>query len=158
MTAKILHWGFIGVFLYALTKQLDNVEQLEEYSLLQFEMVFASVFLVLLIARFIYMHLTRPSALPENTSQIIKRFARGAHLTMYASLSMIAISGLMIGALYGYGIKSGLTMNIVIGLHELSVTTSYLVIGLHIGAAIFHRLTRDGIWSSMVPIWKEDLE
>ena len=27
VAAKAVHWGFIGVFLYALTKQLDEVEE-----------------------------------------------------------------------------------------------------------------------------------
>ena len=29
LTARVLHWGFIAVFVYALTKQLDEVEELE---------------------------------------------------------------------------------------------------------------------------------
>ena len=65
--AKILHWGFIAVFIYALTKQLDEVEELEDFSLVQYEMAFASIFLVLLFARFVYMQSTRPTALPGNT-------------------------------------------------------------------------------------------
>ena len=54
-TAKILHCGFILVFLYALSKQLDELEELADNTLLQYEMVFAVVFLILLIARFSYM-------------------------------------------------------------------------------------------------------
>ena len=53
-TAKILHWGFILVFAYGLAKQLDEVE-LEDFALLQNEMLFASVFLFVLFARFAYM-------------------------------------------------------------------------------------------------------
>ena len=34
-TAKILHWGFILVFAYGLAKQLDDVEELEDFGLLQ---------------------------------------------------------------------------------------------------------------------------
>lgn len=61
-TAKVIHWGFIGVFAYALSKQLDELEELEDFSLLHYEMAFAAVFLGLLIARFVFMHPTRPTA------------------------------------------------------------------------------------------------
>ena len=44
-TAKILHWGFILVFAYGLAKQLDDVEELEDFGLLQNEMIFARSFL-----------------------------------------------------------------------------------------------------------------
>ena len=40
--AKAMHWGFIGVFVFAVTKQLDEVVELEDFSLLQYEMAFAS--------------------------------------------------------------------------------------------------------------------
>ncbi len=53
--AKAVHWGFIGVFVYAVAKQLDDVEQLEDLSLLQHEMTFACIFLATLLARYVFM-------------------------------------------------------------------------------------------------------
>ena len=157
LVAMVLHWGFIGIFLYALTKQIDEVKELEDFSLLQKEMVFASLFLVLLLARFVYMRLTRPTALPTNTPRRVKLMAQSVHLGMYASLSMIAVTGLVIGGLYWSDIKDGSTMQVVLVAHELFVQTSYLLIFLHVTAAIYHRRKRDGIWSTMVPyFWKED--
>lgn len=153
--AKIVHWGFIAVFIYALTKQLDEVSQLEDFALLRFEMIFAIGFLALLAARFVYMRRTRPTALPENTPKFVKRAARAGHLAIYASLAMIALSGMMIGTLYWVGIKDGLLMAAVAEFHGASVMASYFAIGLHIAAAIFHRVLGDGIWSSMVPVFKE---
>ena len=158
LTAKIIHWGFIVVFAYALSKQLDDVEELEDFSLLQFEMAFASLFLILLFARYFYMRLTRPTVLPGDTPKQMKFMARCGHLAMYASLSMIAISGLMIGGLYWSGVKSGTAMEIVIGLHEVSVGASFFSIALHVVAAVYHHQQGDGIWSAMVPIWKEKAE
>ena len=155
LIAKIIHWGFIGVFIYALIKQIDDVEQLEDFSLLQFEMVFATIFLALLIARYLYMRFTLPTVLPSNTPKLKRLAARSVHIGMYVSLSMIAVTGLVIGGLYWSGTKDGLVMNIVIGMHEISVTASYLLIGLHIAASIYHRIKKDGIWASMVPFWKE---
>lgn len=155
LIAKIFHWGFIVVFAYALTKQLDNVTQLEDAALLRFEVIFALAFLALLGLRFVYMRMTRPTALPENTSPMVKMMARAGHLAMYGGLAMIAISGLMIAAAYSLGGPEGFGMGIALGLHEVSVLASYLTIGLHVVAALYHRLKGDGIWSAMVPFWKE---
>ena len=74
---------------------------------------------------------------------------------MYASLAAIAISGILIGGIYWMGMKDGLLTEAIIAVHELAVTTSYLLIGLHISAAVFHRFKHDGVWNSMVPVWKE---
>jgi len=155
LTAKVIHWGVTGVFIYALTKQLDEVEELEDFSLLQQEMAFAAAFLILLLARFFYMHSTRHTAVVDAMPELMKRLARYCHFGMYVSLSMIAASGLMIGGLYWSGIKSGVAMDVVLGLHEISVIASYYLIGLHVAGAIYHRRKRDGIWNAMVPVWKE---
>lgn len=153
--AKALHWGFILVFLYALTKQLDEVEELEDAALLQNEMVFASIFLALLLARFLYMQFTRPSAMPTTTSVAARRLARTVHVAMYVGLATIAVSGLWIGAMYGAGTKSGPAMDAALLLHEIAVNGSYFLILGHIAAAIYHRRQGDGLWDTMVPLWKE---
>lgn len=153
--AMAMHWGFIVVFVYALTKQLDEVEELADFSLLQYEMVFATVFLFLLIGRFLYMQTTRPSALPDNTPLREKRLARAVHLAMYVSLSLIAITGLAIGGLYWSGQRASTMMNLVLVLHEIAINTSFFLILGHIAAAFYHRRKRDGMWDTMVPVWKE---
>ena len=157
-TAKILHWGFILVFAYGLAKQLDDVEELEDFGLLQNEMIFASVFLIVLLARFAYMRATRLTALPSSTdksAQRTKHWARAVHLAMYASMALIAASGLCIGGLYWTGTKTGLAMDIALTVHEIAVYGSYLLIAGHVSAALWHRNQRDGIWNAMVPIWQE---
>ncbi|MDG2453878.1 MAG: cytochrome b/b6 domain-containing protein, partial [Paracoccaceae bacterium] len=118
-------------------------------------MVFAMGFLALLAVRFTYMRMTMPTALPASTSPRLKVMARAGHLAMYLSLATMAISGLAIGAIYSSGSPEGAGMRIAMFLHENAILVAYLSIGLHIAAAVFHRLTGDGIWSSMVPIWKE---
>ncbi len=153
--AKLFHWGFIAVFAYAITKQLTDVGQLADPALLRFEIAFAALFLLLLAARYVFMRWTRPSALPDDTPAWMKRAARAGHLAMYGSLAMIAISGLMIGGLYSTGVVAGPVMGLALALHEASVAASYLFIGLHIAAALVHRLKGDGIWSSMVPVLRE---
>ncbi len=155
VAAKAVHWGSVAFILYAFAKQLDEVDELEDFALLQYEMVFASVFLLLLLARFVFMRSTRPTALPPSTPEQMRLMASVAHLGMYAALALIAISGLTIGGLYWVGIKSGIGMDAALIVHEIAVNASYVLVLLHVAAAIYHRRKRDGIWDAMVPVWRE---
>ncbi len=47
-------------------------------------------------------------------------------------------------------------MEVALIAHEIFVNTTYFLILGHVAAAIFHRRRSDGIWSSMVQVWKED--
>ena len=53
--AKFIHWTFIPLYAYGIFKQLDDLSQLEDTGLLIFEVIFASVFLLIVIMRFSYM-------------------------------------------------------------------------------------------------------
>ena len=61
----------------------------------------------------------------------------------------------MIGGLYSAEIKVGLLMDIALALHEFFVWCSGVLITGHVIAALYHRMQGDGIWSSMVPLWRE---
>ena len=154
-TAKAFHWGFVVLFIYGIGKQVDDISLLEDFALLRFELIFAIILVLLLAFRFLYMTKTQKSSLPEETSALQKLAAKLVHLGMYASLAAIAISGILIGGIYWMGMKDGLLIEAIVAVHELAVTTSYLLIGLHISAAVFHRFKHDGVWNSMVPFWKE---
>lgn len=153
--AKILHWGFALVFAYAIVKQVGDVSDLADTALLRFEVVFATGFLGLLLFRFVFMRMTRPSALPETAPRGLKVMARAGHLAIYASLASIAVTGLLIALFYTTSGPNSWATEVMLELHGASVAISYLTIGLHITAAVFHRLKGDGIWSAMVPVWKE---
>ena len=153
--AKLMHWGFVLLFIYAVLKQIESINQLEDGSLLRFEVVFAIVFLLLLAIRFFYMKKTQQSSLPEQTPEPQKLAAKIVHTGMYICLAAIPLSGLMIGLLFWLELKDGMLINIVIEAHEFAVSIIYWLIGIHILAAIYHRLKKDGVWSSMVPLWKE---
>ncbi len=155
LIARTFHWGFILVFIYAIYKQVDGVEALSEPGLLRFEVIFAIAFLALLAARFVYMKLTRPTALPDDAPALIKTLARLGHLGLYGSVGLIAASGLVVGAIYAADSTDGPLMGAAIFVHETSVTLSYIMIAIHVVAAIYHRVKGDGIWSSMVPVFKE---
>jgi len=108
-----MHWGFVLLFIYAVLKQIESINQLEDGSLLKFEVVFAIVFLLLLAIRFFYMKKTQQSSLPEQTPEPQKLAAKIVHTGMYICLAAIPLSGLMIGLLFWLELKDGMLINIV---------------------------------------------
>ena len=153
--AKFIHWAFIGVFAIGVINQVDEVEELESTVLLVTEVVFAVVFLSLLLFRFIYMR-TAKAALPQlDMPKPLILLALTVHRGMYVSLALIAITGLIIGGLYYFGIKNGWVLEAVLLLHEICFWISVNLIGLHIAGAIYHRRRGDGVWNAMVPILPE---
>ena len=154
LTAKIFHWIFVILFAYGISKQIDNINQLEDLALLKFEIAFAFLFILFLVARFFYMTRTQKSSLPRNTPKIQKIAAKLVHYGMYIGMASIALSGLFIGFLYWLGLKNGIIIDIIIGWHETSVSVVYWLIGIHLLGAIYHRIKNDGVWNSMVPILK----
>ena len=154
--AKLMHWGFVLIFIYGLIKQIDNINQLEDNNLLKFEVLFALTFLSLLAIRFFYMKKTQQSSLPEHSPKSQKFAAKVVHSGMYICLAAIPFSGLIIALLFWLDLKDGILINVVIGAHEFSASLLYWLIGIHFLAAIYHRLKKDGVWASMVPFWKEN--
>ena len=150
-----MHWGFVLLFIYGLLKQIDELNQLKDEDLLKFEVIFAVIFILLLLIRFVYMRTTQKTSLPQSTprSQVIA--AKVVHSGMYICLALIPLTGLLIGLLFWLGLEDGFLINLVVGSHELVVSLIYWLIGLHILAASYHRLKKDGVWSSMVPFFKE---
>jgi len=156
LLAKCMHWAFIGVFAYAVINQVDEVEELENSTRLMKEVLFAILFLSLLLFRFIYMRSAR-AAMPQlDIPKSLILLARVVHLGMYVSLALIAITRLIIGGLYYFGVKDGLVLEAILLLHEIIFWASVNLMGLHIAGAIYHRLQGDGVWSAMVPILKEE--
>ena len=156
LTAKIFHWSFVILFAYGISKQIDNVNQLEDLALLKFEITFALLFILFLVARFVYMKRTQKSSLPPDTPIVQRAIAKAVHYSMYIGMISIALSGLVIGCLYWLGLKSGIIIETIIGWHEVSVSIVYWLVGLHLIGAIYHRFKNDGVWESMTPSLKRD--
>ena len=153
--AKFWHWGFVLLFIYGVAKQVDEIQQLEDLFFFQFEIVFALLFLFLLAIRFVYMSKTQETSLPDDTSKIQKMAARTIHLGMYTTLAGTAITGLLIGLFYWLGFRQGFFIDFLTAIHSFVVNTVYWLVGIHIVAAIYHRLKKDGVWNSMVPFFRE---
>ena len=155
LLAKIFHWGYVIFFAYGVAKQVDNINQLEDPFFFKFEITFALIFLVFLLIRFIYMSNTQKTSLPKNTPKLQKIAAKIVHMGMYILLGCVAISGLSIGFLFWLNTKNTFFITITISIHEFVVNLLYWLIAIHILAATYHRLKKDGVWSSMVPFFKE---
>ena len=153
--AKSLHWLFVVIFGYGVFKQIESKEQLNDIGLLRSEMLFAIIFLAFIMFRFIYMKRRYKTSLPPETSTLHHLAAKFIHLSMYVTLSGIAISGLGIGFLFWLGYQNSYFIEFTILVHELFFSTIVWLISVHVLAAIYHRIRHDFVWSSMVPFLKE---
>ena len=161
--AKIIHWSFVGLYLYGIVKQVDDLSSLEDAKLLWFEVGFATLFLVIVLARYFYMRrfeTLQGATVPVHV--VHKRFARAVHISMYLCLIMLPVTGLMIAGLYSQGYRDATpdepqtVMDIVLDLHGAAADLSYLLIILHIFAAVYSRIKGEGVWSSMVPLLNKE--
>ena len=155
--AKLIHWTFIPLYAYGIFKQVDDIEALEDQALLIFETTFAAVFLLIVILRFTYMRRFKTFQGATHSPHRIHTFiAKSVHRGMYAALILLPLSGLMIAALYSQDIKTGPLQDVTLAVHGFAATLSYAMIATHVSAAIYSRVKGEGVWSSMVPILKED--
>jgi len=157
--ARSIHWSFIVLYLYGLFKQIGELDELEDNGLLLFEILFATVFLVVVILRYSYMRRFKTFLGAREPIHIVHYyFARSLHKAMYVVFILLPLSGLLIAGLYtkGYQNEDELLMEAALGLHSLAAQASILLILAHIAAAIYSRIKGEGVWSSMVPILKED--
>ena len=161
--AKIIHWSFVGLYLYGIVKQVDDLSSLEDSKLLWFEVGFAILFLIIVLARYFYMRrfeTLQGATVPVHI--VHKRFARAVHISMYLCLIMLPLTGLTIAGLYTQGYRdatpdeSQTVMDIVLDLHGAAADLSYLLIILHISAAVYSRIKGEGVWSSMVPVLNKE--
>ena len=157
LLGKVFHWAFVLLYAYGIFKQIDDLEQLEDAALLQFEIVFASVFLLLVVIRYGYMRrfeTFQGSVMPVHRYH--KRFARLMHVAMYLCLVLLPVTGLAIAWLFNQGMgEDAWAMNAAIGLHGFSADLSYALIAIHIAAALYSRIKGEGVWTSMVPVFTE---
>ena len=151
--AKFIHWTFTLLYAYGIFKQVDDLTQLEDASLLNFEIMFATIFLIIVLIRYFYMKDT-PTLLGahEDVPKGHLFIAKTVHRLVYFSLIMLPTTGLLIAGLFNLGMGG---VEIAIALHEFSAFLSYLVIALHVGASLYSRFKGEGLWNAMVPVWKE---
>ncbi|RJU80482.1 MAG: cytochrome b/b6 domain-containing protein [Candidatus Poseidoniales archaeon] len=158
LLAKFIHWTFIPLYVYGIIKQVNDISELEDSELLILEVIFATVFLLIVILRFTYMRRFKTFQGAEEHIHIVHYyFARIVHRAMYACLILLPLTGLIIAGLYnqGYTDEEQTILDLPLVLHAAAADLSYALIALHISAAIYSRIKGEGVWSSMVPIIKE---
>ena len=162
--AKSLHWTFIILYVYGIFKQVNDLQELEDKGILIFEIIFASIFLAIVILRYSYMRRFKTFLGARNPVHIVHYYlARSVHKAMYACFILLPLTGLIIAGLYTRGYTVNATpdeeqtiMDVVLDLHGAVADLSYILIFIHIAAAVFSRLKGEGVWSSMVPVLKEN--
>ena len=162
--AKSLHWTFIILYVYGIFKQVNDLQELEDKGLLVFEIIFASIFLAIVILRYSYMRRFKTFLGARNPVHIVHYYlARSVHKAMYACFILLPLTGLIIAGLYTQGYTVNATpdeeqtiMDVVLDLHGAVADLSYILIFIHIVAAVYSRLKGEGVWSSMVPVLKEN--
>ena len=151
--AKFIHWSFSILYAYGIFKQVGDLSELEDPSLLNFEILFAVAFLVIVFIRYFYMKDTE-TLLGANI-EIRKGhlfIAKSVHRLVYFTLVMLPLTGLLIAGLFSIGAGG---IELAIGLHEFSAFLSYVLIAVHVGASFYSKLKGEGIWNAMTPFWKE---
>jgi len=162
--AKFLHWGFIVLYVYGILKQVNELGELEDKGLLVFEIIFAITFLIIVISRYSYMRRFKTFLGANEPIHIVHYyFARTVHRAMYACFILLPLTGLIIAGLYAQGYTVNATpdeeqtiMDLALDFHGAIADLSYILIILHIAAAIYSRMKGEGVWSSMVPIFNQE--
>ena len=157
--AKFIHWTFIPLYVYGIVKQVNDISELEDSGLLILEVIFATVFLLIVVLRFTYMRRFKTfQGAKEHVHIVHYYFARIVHRAMYACLILLPLTGLIIAGLYnqGYTNEEQTILDLVLEMHGAAADLSYVLIAIHISAAIYSRMKGEGVWSSMVPILKEE--
>jgi len=151
--AKFIHWTFTVLYAYGIFKQVEDLEELEDVSLLNFEIFFAIVFLIIVLLRYFYMKDVKTLlGAHEEMHKGHLFIAKTTHRLVYISLIMLPTTGLLIAGMLAADIPG---MQVAIGLHEFSAFLSYVTIALHVGASLYSRFKGEGVWNGMVPLWKE---
>jgi len=152
--AKTIHWTFSILYAYGIFKQVEDLEELEDASLLKLEILFAVVFLVIVMLRFFYMKDAKTLLGAHEEMHSGHLFiAKVTHRLVYFSLIMLPTTGLLIAGIINAGIQG---VGIAIALHEFSAFLSYVTIAIHVAASLYSRYKGEGVWNAMVPVWRED--
>ena len=92
-----------------IVKQVDDISDLEDSKLLIFEVVFAAVFLAIVIGRYFYMRKVETmhaSTVPVH--RVHKIIANTVHKSMYIVLILLPLSGLAIAFLFNKELRMDL--------------------------------------------------
>lgn len=165
---KLLHWLVAAAVLVQLYLGFELGDLADEDparpETLRLHATVGLTILVLMVARLAW-RLTHPVPPPPATlGPRLARASRAVHLTFYAALLILPVSGLLLVAssgnpvplagglsLPGFGPAADALRGALWYLHaSVAIATSILVL-VHVGAAVRHAVLRDGTVSRMLP-------
>jgi len=148
---KGIHWLSAILIAYGYFKGLDNVSQLADPALFQFEVIFALLLGALFLFRIFWTKkVGGTTRLPAEAPKWEHVASRAVHLGLYAAVFGIVLSGLAIALGYATPVLGGLFLSAMIGIHEVVLTLMPLLLLMHIAGALWHKVVRrDGVLESM---------
>jgi len=126
-------------------------------------MIVAFLFILRIILRYRYGAPSLPSTMPVWQTYM----AKAGHYGLYFLMGLLIISGITTAnfttdpiVVFGLinlssEVNNVEMFNLIRGVHEFATNAIIALISIHILAAIYHRLKKDGVWNSMVPFFKE---
>lgn len=146
-----IHWVSALVIAYGYFKGLENVNQLADPALFQFEVIFAIFMGALFAFRLVWTHkVAGATRLPQAAPWWEQMASRVVHYGLYGSVFAIVGSGLAIAYAYASQLFGDFTIDVLIALHEASLAVLPVLIVVHIAGALWHKvIRRDGVMESM---------
>lgn len=148
---KSFHWLTAGLLAYGYATGLEDVSELADPAMFQFEITFALILGAAFLARLAWTKgIAGSTRLPQSAPGWEHWASRSVHLGLYSCVFAIVLSGLAIALGYAVPILSGLFLTAMIGLHEVVLSLTLILFAAHIGGALWHKfIRRDGVLESM---------
>jgi len=148
---RTIHWLAAGLLVFGYIKGLDDVSQLADPAVFQFEILYAVGLGALFAVRLLWTKLVAgDTRLPSDAPGWEHHVSRAVHLGLYVSVFGIILSGLGIALAYSVQMLSGLGLMAAIFLHEVFLNVYPVLLVTHIAGAVWHKLVRrDQVLESM---------
>lgn len=169
--SKFFHWTIFTliVFMFGLGWYMTGLElSPRKLDIYFFHKSLGILILTLVFLRLLWRVINISPLLPETTPIYQKLAAHGAHWLLYLLMLAIPVSGWLMSSAKGFPVKVFGTFtlpdlikpdnelgNKLAGLHEILGIVFLVILGLHIGAALYHHfILKDDILTRMLP-WKK---
>ncbi len=148
---KGIHWVSAVLLGYGYFKGLDNVAQLADPALLQFEVVFALGLGALFLFRLFWTkRVAGATRLPSDAPKWEQLASRAVHWGLCASVFAIVLTGLGIALGVSVPVLGGMFTAVMIGVHEVALIVLPGLLLSHVAGALWHKVVRkDGVMESM---------
>lgn len=148
---KGIHWLSAGLIGYGYFKGLEDVSQLADPALFQFEVAFALLLGALFVFRWFWTkNVNGTTRLPAQAPKWEHVASKAVHIGLYAAVFGIVLSGLAIALGVATPGLGGLFLAAMIGAHEIALTVMPILLLTHIAGALWHKvIRRDGVLESM---------